>query len=441
MRRALLPLVLLTAGSAQAEEALKISGSVRLRYETLEGQARAGFGESDDLVSLRTVVLAEYRLDNDLRVAAELYDSRAWGSEPDSAVGTGEVNTLEFVQAYVAGSLSEPFGLKGKANWQAGRFTLNLGSRRLVAADDYRNTTNGYTGLRGDFTGSGGMAATLIYVLPQTRRPEDRASILDNRTRMDRESVDTRLWGGVVSASVADQVRGELTYIGFGEKDDGGRPTRDRHLHSFGGRILREPAVGRFDYEAEAVVQTGTLSASMAATAPRLDVRAGFVHLDAGYSFRGPLKARLSLEYDWVSGDGPGGRYGRFDTLYGMRRADFAPAGVYAQIGRANISTPGVRLEIAPDPRWDAFAVYRPMWLAERTDAFSTTGVRDASGRAGTFSGHQLEGRFRYWVKPKKLRAEINAAWIAKGRFLTEAPNAPRTGDTRYVSLALTGSF
>jgi hypothetical protein len=46
--------------------------------------------------------------------------------------------------------VADAFGTGTKLGLQAGRFTLNLGSRRLVAADDYRNTTNGYTGIRAD---------------------------------------------------------------------------------------------------------------------------------------------------------------------------------------------------------------------------------------------------------------------------------------------------
>ena len=124
-----------------------------------------------------------------------------------------------------------------------------------------------------------------------------------------------------------------------------------------------------------------------------------------------------------------------------MRRADLAPAGIYNAIGRANISTPGLRAEIAPGKRFDAFAVYRPIWLAERTDAFSTTGVRDPSGRSGSFAGHQVEARMRYWLVPGFLRGEVNGVWLAKGRFLKTAPNAPRTGDTRYLATGLTATF
>jgi len=42
---------------------------------------------------------------------------------------------------------------------------------------------------------------------------------------------------------------------------------------------------------------------------------------------------------------------------------------------------------------------------------------------------------------PSFLRAEINAVWLAKGRFLQAAPNAPATGDTTYLATSLTTTF
>ena len=39
------------------------------------------------------------------------------------------------------------------------------------------------------------------------------------------------------------------------------------------------------------------------------------------------------------------------------------------------------------------------------------------------------------------MRGEIDAVLLAKGRFLTSAPNAPRTGDEHYLSTALTAMF
>ena len=172
------------------------------------------------------------------------------------------------------------------------------------------------------------------------------------------------------------------------------------------------------DYEIEALFQTGAISASLASVASRQSVSANFIHADIGYSFAGVWKPRLSVELDRASGDRRGGRYGRFDTLFGMRRADLAPAGLYNAIARTNIMTPGIRLEATPSKRLDAFAVYRAMWLAASEDSFAGTGVRDASGRSGDFAGHQLEARLRYWLIPARLRFEFDGLLLAKGRFL-----------------------
>jgi hypothetical protein len=233
----------------------------------------------------------------------------------------------------------------------------------------------------------------------------------------------------------------EASFYHLGERDTPGRPTRDRSLDTYGGRLIRDPAPGKADGEVEAFYQSGTISASTVSGAARVNVSAWFVHAAGGYTFAGPLKARISLQYDRASGDRAGGSYGRFDTLFGMRRADLAPAGLYNAVGRANISTPGVKFEVAPSKRWDAFVSYHALWLAERTDSFSTTGVRDAGGRAGAFAGNQFDGRFRWWVRPAKLRFEVDGVVLAKGRFLEEAPNAPAGGTAAYVSLNLTASF
>lgn len=426
---------------SRQENGLAISGSVRLRYEAIDGQARAGFNSSDTLFNIRTQILAEYRSD-DIRIGAELFDSRAYGADDGTPISTNEVNTLELVQAYVAGDIREPFGKGSKLTLSAGRMTLNLGSRRLVAADDYRNTTNGYTGVRADLSAPGGIKATLIYTLPQYRLPDGPQDIRDQKVQMDRENFDLVLWGGLVSkAKLLGPATGELGYFHLGERDGFGRLTRDRSLDTFSARLIADPAPGKVDYEIEAIYQTGEISASTAPTAPAQQVSATFVHADIGYTFASPWKPRLSLEFDRASGDKPGGRYGRFDTLFGMRRADLAPAGLYNSVARANIMTPGIRIEATPSKRADWFAVYRAMWLASDRDSFSTTGVRDASGRSGDFAGHQIEARVRYWLVPARLRFEANGLLLAKGRFLREAPNAPPGNTTRYVSLNLSASF
>jgi hypothetical protein len=433
--------LLLSSAPAYAEDGLTLSGNTRIRYETIDGQPRTGSNESDDLLNIRTILTGEYRT-GQLKLGAELYDSRVYGGDAGTPITTNEVNTLELVQAYIGFDVADAFGPGTKPGLQAGRFTLNLGSRRLVAADDYRNTTNGYTGMRADLGLPDDLSATLIYTLPQVRLPDNRADIVDNRVQFDRENFDLVLWGGLATKKLAGK-RGaiELGYYHLGERDSPKLATRDRSLDTIGLRLYRDPAPGRADFESETVYQFGSVSASLAPTAPKLDVSAWFTHLEAGYTFAHPWSPHLSLEFDYASGDGRGVKFGRFDTLFGMRRSDLAPAGLYNAVGRTNLLAPGLRLEVAPTKRLDGFAAYRPLWLASRLDSFSTTGVRDTTGNSGRFAGHQLEARLRYWLIPKCLRLEWSGLYLAKGRFLQGAPNAPAGGDTFYNSFNATIAF
>lgn len=423
------------------ESPLKLSGAIRVRYESIDGQARAGFNSSDTLVNFRTILTAEYEVDSQVRLVAELWDSRVYGGNRGTPVSTGEVNTLEPAQLYVAVALPEALGKGSKVDLQAGRFLLNLGSRRLVAADDYRNTTNSYTGLKVDMAVPGGWKATAFYTLPQQRLPSDLDSLLDNRTELDRENFDFVLWGGLVSrARTIAGATAEVGFIHLGERDAPGRPTRDRSLDTVSARIIRDPAPRSWDFELEGIAQGGTVSTSLAPGATSQDVRAWFVHADVGYTFGGDWKPRLALEYDHASGDKPGGSFGRFDPLLGMRRLDLAPAGLYNTISRTNLVSPGFRLEAVPSAKSELMFSYRVFWLAAEQDAFSSSGVRDASGRSGSFAGHQVDARLRYRITPN-IRLEADLVLLAKGRFLREAPNAPPDSWTRYGSLNATFLF
>jgi Alginate export len=426
-------------GTGSEAPALDVEGSVRLRQEAISGQLRAGFNDDDTLTSLRTRILARYGT-RGLFAEAELYDSRVYGQNSGTPVGTGEVNAAELVQLSVTANLDLSEGLPAKV--QAGRFTLNLGSRRLVAADDYRNTTNGYTGLRADIGDPKKANLTAIYVLPQLRLPEDRRSVDDADIVWDREGAEARLFGIITAFPVApDGARIEATVLAFQERDTSERQTRDRDLETFGMRYVRDPKAGQFDFDAEAYLQTGTISGSISPLAPSQEVSAAFLHLEAGRQWHGRWSPRLAAEFDYASGDEPGGKYNRFDTLFGMRRAEIAPAGLYNAIGRANLMSPGVRLEVTPSDRLDAFAGLRGLWLAEATDSFSTTGLRDPEGAAGRFVGVQLDSRVRYWLVPKRLRLEANAVFVTHSEFLDETrlPGAPDF--TAYGALNLTLQF
>ncbi|SNT08865.1 alginate export family protein [Sphingopyxis indica] len=422
-------------------EGLTVSGSARIRYETLSNQFRPGLDKNDDLISLRTSLFAEYDT-GPIRIGGELIDARAYDDDPGSSVGTGEVNALELVQAYLGADLGDALGRGTTASLDAGRFVLNLGSRRLVGRNNFRNTTNAFTGAKFEFGGAGKEQLTLFYTYPQQRLPSDKPSILDNEVKWDHEGDDLIFWGGFFNKpKFFGSTNLDLFFYALDEDDRPSRATRDRKLFTPGVRLFRDPAPGAIDYEFEYAYQFGDISASSAAGAAKLDVSAQFLHAELGYQFDGAWKPRLAVEYDLATGDDAGRKFGRFDSLYGPRRFDYGPTGIYGPLGRNNISSPGLRLEVKPDKRWDGFIFYRAAWLDSATDSFASTGVRDATGASSRLGGHQIEARARYWVVPKFLRLDFGGAVLFQGRFLRNAPNSNDFGDTIYSYADLTATF
>jgi hypothetical protein len=413
-------------------EGLRISASIRARYAALHDQFRPGLDRNDDLVTIRTDVFAEYDT-GPIRIGGELADSRAYFGDPGSSIGTGEVNALEPIQAYVGADFGPALGNGTSTSLDAGRFVLDFGSRRLVARNEFPNTTTAFTGAKLEWRGKAKERLTLFYTYPQQRLPDDKPSLLDNEVRLDREADDLIFWGGFFShPKIVDAANLELYFYALDEDDTVKTATRDRHLFTPGFRLFRDPAAGKLDYQLEYAYQFGHVSTGTAAGAPRQDVSGHTLHAELGYQFAGAWQPRLSVFYDFGSGDKPGGKYTRFDGLYGSRTSDWGPGALYGPLGRSNISSPGFRLEAKPSGRLDGFVAYRAAWLANSQDSFASTGVRDAAGASGKFAGHQIWARARYWLIPKMLRFETGGAVLLNGRFLRNAPKANGFGDTIY---------
>lgn len=425
-------------GAARAESGpLTVTASVRLRTESLSGQFRpAPAPANDTMVSLRTAIAAEYDA-GPVRFGAELWDARSGGQDRASTAGTGEVNALELVQAHAKVELG------GTSTITLGRFTMDLGSRRLVARQRFRNTTNAFTGAHLALAPRGGARLDAFWAMPQVRLPDDPAGIRADRVAWDRESTDLMFYG--LHASVPRGRTGSMQAYAYGlaERDSSGRQTRNRRLWTVGARLVQPPAPGHWDHDLEAAWQGGRARRSaLASDLADLRVRAWFVHAEAGRTLAGGWHPRLAVQFDAASGDtGKAGTFGRFDTLYGGRRFEYGPNGLYGPFARANMLSPSVRVEITPSRRTDAFVAWRSAWLGNRRDAFAATGVRDPRGLSGRFAGHQIEGRVRHWIVPGRLQVDAGAALLVKRGVLRDAPNAPATGDTRYGYIDLTLSL
>jgi hypothetical protein len=446
-----LPLLLVPSGWARAAEQtqpwrleeelplperLSLTGTFRLRYEYLDNQFRAGRPGSDEILALRTLLHARFRFTDWLSVGAEFEDSRAYLADSNTPVDVTLVNAAELLRAYCELNFDGPFG--GTHRAQLGRMTLDVGSRRLVARNRFRNTVNAFTGLDWSWRNDRGRELRAFFTLPVQRLPRDEESLRDNEIKFDQESVDFKFWGLFYADALPWGDLGNLYLFGLHEQGTlediaGSPPTRNRQLFTPGFHLLRAPEEGRFDYEIETALQFGTARASASAT-ETLDAFAHFHLVKLGYTFARPWSPRLILHYDYGSGDRDptDGRWGRFDTLFGARRFEFGPTSLYGAFTRSNVNTPGLRLEVKPAPKWSAFVAYRAVWLASSRDEWVPTGVRDPAGDSGRFVGQQIEMRTQWRPLPGNLLLEFGYTHLFAGEFIDDAPNS-NGGDTNYV--------
>jgi len=420
-------------------EWLRVAGEQRTRYETLDGQFRAGRQGGDQALALRTSLTAELNT-HPVGLFTEILDAREYLTAVGSPIDNTMVNPLEVLQAHVRWEAADL--IPGGANTlKLGRETLDLGNRRLVARNAFRNTINAFTGADWLWSGNRGDSVRAFWFLPVQRLPDDATSLLDNEIVADTQDLDRQFLGmHATSRKLAADLRAEVYWYTLLEEND---PTsRGRRLHTPGFRTFRRPGVGKFDLEIESALQRGT-SKSGIGNLPELDHTAYFVHGSAGYTIDVPWTPRFEVAYDQASGDGSAsdGRNQRFDTLFGARRWEYGPTGIYGAIARANLRSPGVSLGVRPRKGLEASGAFRQVWLDSAVDAFTAAGVRDASGRAGVDAGRQLELRLRWEALPGNLRFDTGVTWFLRGDFLRLAPNAARNGDTTYAYFEATMTF
>lgn len=443
-------LLLIIAPPAMAEEPwrlqtalstpdwLAVSGSVRLRYETLENQFVAGRTGSDAMLATQSLLKLEAHRD-DLAAGVEFIDVRRWIGDSGGGVAN-EIDALEPLQAYLSWRPKQVMG--GDVDLTLGRFTLDLGSRRLAARANFRLPTQTYTGVRSVWNGSGGRRITGFYAAPATRLPSDTASALDNEIVLNRET-GTRFGGLLIETPVAG-LSADAYFYSLDEDDAPDIATRNRQLATYGLRLRRPPKTGAPDFELEYASQSGEARATTgAADTTGLKVDAHMAHAEAGYSFNAPWSLRLALQWDFATGDRDptDARLERFDALFGDRRFDLGPTSTFSAVARTNFNSPALRLEVKPDAASEALIAWRAVRLESARDAFGNNNVRDPSGASGDDVGDQIEARYRRWLVKDSLRLDVGGAWIREGGFLRNAPNATRQGDPLFGYLELQWTF
>lgn len=422
-----------------SDDGLTLSGEYRLRAEGLNNRFRANASGDTSILVQRTIIAAHYR-SGDFVIGAEVMDSRALLADSRVPIGNDDVNPLDLLQGYIGYRGDNALEDGDRLALTAGRMTMNIGARRLISRNNFRNTINAFTGARAIWDRANGDRAELFYVLPVDRRPTDIQRLFDNNLVLDQESGDRRFYGGRYVTDIGVTGPGdkasvlELYAYRLDENDSQERQTGDRAFWTVGGRLHRSPDAGRVDFDVQGAYQFGRSSLSSAANVPRLDHSAGFIQTVIGYTLSDGWQTRIAVSYDFASGDKDplDGINNRFDSLFGSRGQDFGQTGIYGLLARTNLSSPGAVVTTNPSSRLELMARYRPPSLASSRDVFVTTGVVDETGQSGRFIGHEIIGRAIWQPFHKNIHFEIGGAWLGKGRFLEQAPNAAAPGNVVY---------
>ena len=389
------------ANASSDEIAFDVSGSFRVRYESLNNPifptSSTAREQSNQRLSTRFIVNSTVSYQN-LAATIEIRDSRVFLDENDPTLTANQVNTLEPTQFFITYKPERESGLYEVSAIKVGRMELDYGSRRLLAKTAYRNATNSYDGIVvearvADWQVHG------VYVLPVSRFPTDSESLDGNERAFDK-SFSERKFFGVYAASKDNNVK--LQSYWLKEDDSEALATKNRDLYTLSVDYT-QPFDNGLITNIEVVGQTGTSYQTASANdTVEKDVRAYMLFGYVGKQITD--NTFLRAEVDYISGDNDTSddTISDFDTLYGVRRFDFGPTDVYQAMPRRNLKAVGLRSVSKPAKAHNIMLGYKAMWYQK------------APQDVDSFIGHQVEARWRYQVRPE-LRLVLGGAYLKKG--------------------------
>ncbi|QDG36967.1 hypothetical protein FJN14_00310 [Alteromonas mediterranea] len=320
------------------EHSVRITTNVRVRYEYVDNQLPET-NASDDAVVTRISTHAAYQY-GPLQFETELMDARIFKQGRYTPVGTDDTNALEPVQLAVSWrSVLDEERLETIA-LKAGRFTMDVGSRRLVARNRFRNTLNTFDGVKIDAYLSN-LTVTSFYTLPVNRMPtlESRQSL--NDIELDSSSSKVRFFGLYTSYRTNF---GDVGLYSFQDKSSVNETQRNTFGHLANIKLSQQSVI---DYEV--AIQRGQYQSKQ--------VRANFFHIALSSNFN---RATVRLFYDFATGDEAStDSIEGFSTLFGARRFEYGPTGIFGLFARSNMASMGVSSDIQLNERNHLFMQIR----------------------------------------------------------------------------------
>ena len=382
----------------------------RTRFEFLENPFRPGEPDTQFQFSQRTRLRVGIDGPGPLRLLAEFQDARTHGDGPPD-FARSEIDKLDVLQLFVSATTHDLLGSGLRADVHVGRMTLDFGSRRLVARNRFRNTTNSFDGVHLQLGDGEAWRVRAFFTRPVAREP----GYMDDDSTSKR-----RFWGVAYEDERISWLNLDAYYFGLHYRE------RELEYHTLGVRGSRPAQPERVDFELELIGQFGdSIGRDHSAVAG---------HAELGYTLDLPWSPRLVAQFDYASGSSNpiGDETHTFVFLFGARRFDLDVTGIYGPFRRSNILSPGVRLIVSPLPNVKAELKFRYWELAKAKDRFVGTGLQDPTGAAGRRLGEDIELRVR-WRPTPWLALDAGYDHWFKGSYLDRAANVPSTSDSDYV--------
>lgn len=415
-----------------AQSGLSFDGELRMRAE---GRDNADF--NSERLDGTVFVLNRFRLavgkqlrDN-IKLYAQLQDSRLWGEEGSSLAA---LNAVDLHQAYL--QIGRLFGLP--LQLQLGRQQLEFGAGRLVGSYDWHNVGRAFDAAH---LRAGGSRQSMSIWLAHLR--DFNAPTVSRNQEFAGAYFSTKKWlpGSVDAYAMLffdERNYDSLTDLSVPiDRSESG--SNHLALWTLGTRVQTRLGKGA-DFELEAAYQTGFRGP--------LDIRAYGIAAQAGYTLPVRWKPGLHFGYSYGSGDKDplDTKIETFSNLFpdvhrhfgGMDYASWS--NIAAAFVRAG-ARPGKSLSFSATYHWLALASDGDNWYRGEGYRIGSPGeiYRRAVPGAGRHLGHEIDLRLDY-VYRKEVKLSLGASGFFTGEFVTST-GGQRADDSYFAYLAVTAGF
>lgn len=360
------------------------------------------------------------------RFALEVQDSRRNNGDYTREYDTRDVNQADVLQGYLELHFQESFlGKDDLGNnrpiWvRAGRHAWESTDRRLIARNEWRNTTNTFQGVRAQLGEKKNDWQLELFAVQPVQRFTTKLDEVDHAQDFYGAIVNWRGLSDYVTLEpyyfLLKQEGDKVNYDSNG-KDAAANTKIDREIHTAGLRAYGVVGNSGWDYDASYIRQWGQQDrlSNAGALIAEVDHHAYAYNAEIGYTLKHPWKPRFSAFYGVATGDSAPATgtdrtdNQRFERLFGFAR----PWSNNDHIQMENIRTPKLRVEFDPKMAFlenvkvdTGFSWYRLDDASDRWNAGAN--LRDRTGNSGKDLGKEFDVRVRFPIHPQ---ASLNVGY------------------------------